>query len=145
MDIINNSKNLFALHFQNFCSKDTIFCGVFDGHGPSGHRVAKRVRDSFPLKLIAQWELHNKKDGQSDIRNAVANHKSEEIGFRMVGERASITDHEHNCTNTLKALKESLLKACKIMDKELKLHPDIDCFCSGTTAVTLVKQVRGSN
>ncbi|KAK9138623.1 hypothetical protein Sjap_009217 [Stephania japonica] len=26
------------------------------------------------------------------------------------------------------------------MDKELRLHQNIDCFCSGTTAVTLVKQ-----
>lgn len=38
-------------------------------------------------------------------------------------------------------LKASFLKAFKIMDKELKLHSNIDCFCSGTTAVTLVKQV----
>jgi len=38
-------------------------------------------------------------------------------------------------------LKKSLLKAFKLMDKELKLHPTIDCFCSGTTAVTLIKQV----
>ncbi|KAI9114911.1 hypothetical protein K1719_013924 [Acacia pycnantha] len=129
------------LVWENFCTKDTIFCGVFDGHGPSGHRVAKRVRDSFPLKLIAQWELHhNNKDGLSDNRNPMVNHKSEDIGLRMVGEKSSLTDQEHNCTNTMKALKESLLKACKIMDKELKLHPDIDCFCSGTTAVTLVKQ-----
>ena len=37
-------------------------------------------------------------------------------------------------------LKQSMLKAFKLMDKELKLHPTIDCFCSGTTAVTLVKQ-----
>lgn len=144
--ITNDAKNFFGLLFQNFCTKDTIFCGVFDGHGPSGHRVAKRVRDSFPLKLIAQWELHhNNKDGLSDNRNPMANHKSEDIGLRMVGEKSSLTVQEHNCTNTMKALKESLLKACKIMDKELKLHPDIDCFCSGTTAVALVKQVRGLN
>ncbi|RVX07227.1 putative protein phosphatase 2C 33 [Vitis vinifera] len=33
----------------NFGSRtDTVFCGVFDGHGPYGHMVAKRVRDSFP-------------------------------------------------------------------------------------------------
>jgi len=38
-------------------------------------------------------------------------------------------------------LKKSILKAFKLMDKELKLHPTIDCFCSGTTAVTLIKQV----
>ncbi|GJN21049.1 hypothetical protein PR202_gb08495 [Eleusine coracana subsp. coracana] len=29
--------------WENFCSRDdTIFCGVFDGHGPYGHLVAKR-------------------------------------------------------------------------------------------------------
>jgi hypothetical protein len=38
-------------------------------------------------------------------------------------------------------LKQSYLKAFKTMDKELKLHPTVDCFCSGSTAVTLVKQV----
>lgn len=38
-------------------------------------------------------------------------------------------------------LKKSILKAFKLMDKELKLHPTIDCFCSGTTAVALIKQV----
>ncbi|KAF6134628.1 hypothetical protein GIB67_013859 [Kingdonia uniflora] len=31
--------------------------------------------------------------------------------------------------------------AFKLMDKELKLHPLIDCLCSGSTAVTLLKQV----
>eukprot|EP00252_Welwitschia_mirabilis_P009663 TRINITY_DN2238_c0_g1_i4.p1 TRINITY_DN2238_c0_g1~~TRINITY_DN2238_c0_g1_i4.p1 ORF type:complete len:106 (+),score=15.68 TRINITY_DN2238_c0_g1_i4:265-582(+) len=39
-------------------------------------------------------------------------------------------------------LKESILKAFRVMDKELWLHPTIDCFCSGTTAVTLIKQVQ---
>ena len=132
---------------QNFCSKeDTIFCGVFDGHGPYGHRVAKKVRDAFPLKLSAQWDWHHKtKDGLSDQTTAAGSYKSEEIGLRLVDEKPSVTDHELDGTNTILTLKESFLKACKIMDKELKLHPDIDCFCSGTTAVTLVKQVSNIN
>ncbi|KAL5576884.1 hypothetical protein UlMin_018583 [Ulmus minor] len=37
-------------------------------------------------------------------------------------------------------LKEVVLRAFKVVDKELKLHPRIDCYCSGTTAVSLVKQ-----
>jgi hypothetical protein len=41
-------------------------------------------------------------------------------------------------------LKQSYFKAFKSMDKELKLHPTVDCFCSGSTAVTLVKQVMDS-
>lgn len=38
-------------------------------------------------------------------------------------------------------LKESFLKAYKVMDRELRSYTNIDCFCSGTTAVTFVKQV----
>ncbi|KAG4922865.1 hypothetical protein JHK86_051678 [Glycine max] len=130
------------LVWENFCSKeDTIFCGVFDGHGPYGHRVAKKVRDSFPLKLNAQWDLHHKnRDGLSDHSSATGSYKSEGNGFRLVDEKTSPTDHELDETDTILTLRESFLKACKIMDKELKHHPDIDCFCSGTTAVTLVKQ-----
>jgi len=39
------------------------------------------------------------------------------------------------------ALKESILTSFRIMDRELKVHSGVDCFCSGTTAVTLIKQV----
>ncbi|RLN31204.1 catalytic/ protein phosphatase type 2C [Panicum miliaceum] len=34
------------------CQEDTIFCGIFDGHGPWGHYVAKAVRDSLPPSLL---------------------------------------------------------------------------------------------
>ena len=45
---------MFAFRLQNFGSKDgTIFCGVFDGHGPQGHLVSKMVRDLLPVKLSA--------------------------------------------------------------------------------------------
>ncbi|XP_045793410.1 probable protein phosphatase 2C 33 [Trifolium pratense] len=126
------------LVWENFCSKeDTVFCGVFDGHGPYGHRVAKKVRDSFPLKLSAQWDLHRKnKDGFNEQNGAATSYNSEEQ-IRLVDEN---DDHEFDETYTISALRESYLKASKIMDKELKLHRDIDCFCSGTTAVTLIKQ-----
>ncbi|CAN1220598.1 Probable protein phosphatase 2C 1 [Linum perenne] len=39
--------------------------------------------------------------------------------------------------------REVFMKTYKSMDKELKSHPKLDCFCSGSTAVTIVKQ--GSN
>nr|GMC70489.1 probable protein phosphatase 2C 52 [Ipomoea batatas] len=39
--------------------------------------------------------------------------------------------------------REAFLKSYKAMDKELRSHPNLDCFCSGSTAVTIVKQ--GSN
>lgn len=131
------------LCIQNFCSKEgTVFCGVFDGHGPYGHRVAKKVRDSFPLKLSAQWDLHRKnQDGFNDQNGAATSHNSEEQ-IKLIDENCN---HELDGTDTILALRESFLKASKIMDKELKMHRDIDCFCSGTTAVTLIKQVRTIN
>ena len=39
-------------------------------------------------------------------------------------------------------LKRSMLKAINLMDKELKLHPKIDCFDSGTTAITVVQRIQ---
>ncbi|XP_057436327.1 probable protein phosphatase 2C 33 [Lotus japonicus] len=129
------------LVWENFGSReDTIFCGVFDGHGPYGHRVAKKVRDSFPLKLISQLELHHKNKDEHNGHNSAAGSYNSEEQFKLVDEKPSPVDHELDGTNSILALRESFLKASKIMDRELKLHREIDCFCSGTTAVTLVKQ-----
>lgn len=112
--------------WENFGSKeDTIFCGVFDGHGPSGHMVAKKVRDSLPLKVSSQWVLNTSAADQCavDINHAGSSEENEDCNSEF-----------------FVTLKDSFLKAFKVMDKELKLHPRIDCYCSGTTAVTLVKQ-----
>ena len=54
-------------------------------------------------------------------------------------ESADMEERE-KCPEIFLTLKESFMKAFKVMDKELRLHPTINCFCSGTTAVTLVKQ-----
>lgn len=117
--------------WENFGSrKDTIFCGVFDGHGPFGHMVARKVRDSLPLKLTAHWDLNHANDIDSeDCSPAFEDMKTTDS-----------VDEEVNCPEIFMTLKEAYLKAFKIMDRELKAHPDIDCFCSGTTAVTLIKQ-----
>lgn len=134
-------------NFQNFCSrKDTVFCGVFDGHGPYGHMVAKRVRDSLPLKLSAHWEVSIKtEDALKDISlSALTSMNSEDAASTSLDEESRVsTDLEETEKHpeVFQALKKSLLKAFKVMDRELRLHTDIDCFCSGTTAVTLVKQV----
>ncbi|CAM8918087.1 unnamed protein product [Rhodiola kirilowii] len=131
--------------WENFGSKaDTIFCGVFDGHGPFGHMVSKRVRDSLPLRLNAQWELKCGNEGLSDISSSASGSMiSEEIPVSTIDEElGNINLHKQEDTNPeiFQTLKESFLKAFKVMDKELKLHPSIDSFCSGTTAVTLVKK-----
>lgn len=132
--------NKIASPFQNFGSKeDTIFCGVFDGHGPFGHMVAKKVRDSLPLKLNAQWELDaTRKEGQNDIRCQVS---PPMLVNKDSGTSHCDPGHQGSYSDIYIMLKESFLKAFKVMDKELKLHPYIDCYTSGTTSVALVKQV----
>ncbi|KAJ4909044.1 putative protein phosphatase 2C 18 [Raphanus sativus] len=54
---------------SNFCSRDdTVFCGVFDGHGPFGHMVAKKVRDTLPFTLSTQLKLASESE-QSVLAN----------------------------------------------------------------------------
>ncbi|KAK4487928.1 hypothetical protein RD792_003666 [Penstemon davidsonii] len=131
--------------WENFGSRpNTVFCGVFDGHGPYGHRVAKRVRDSLPLKLSAHWEANTKSDEvlrEVSLNTAGSNLYSESTSFLSAAEepRTSIDFDEKN-PEVFQTLKESFLKAFKVMDRELRMSTNINCFCSGTTAVTLVKQ-----
>ncbi|KAL5555327.1 hypothetical protein UlMin_037563 [Ulmus minor] len=97
----------------NFSSKeDAIFCGVFDGHGPFGHIVAKKL--VCTLKKIYAMILH------------------------IASTPARMHIEKHN--EIFSTLKDAVLRAFKVVDKERKLHPRIDCYCSGTTAVSLVKQ-----
>lgn len=129
---------------QNFASRsDTIFCGVFDGHGPFGHMVAKKVRDSLPLKLCEQWRA-NSSSINSPQQNGSAHGSMNSVQIASIddqwGESFDV-DENGKLPEAFSSLKQSFLKAFKLMDIELKLHPSIDCFCSGTTAVTVLKQV----
>ncbi|KAF5745880.1 putative protein phosphatase-2c [Tripterygium wilfordii] len=132
--------------WENFGSRtDTVFCGVFDGHGPNGHMVAKRVRDYLPLKLSAHWEVNiNSEDVLKEIRlNTAGSMNSEDTAFVSADEESKLSvdlEDAEKQPDIFQTLKESFLKAFKVMDRELRFHANIDCFCSGTTAVTLVKQ-----
>ncbi|XP_077250216.1 putative protein phosphatase 2C 33 [Tasmannia lanceolata] len=132
--------------WENFGSRtDTVFCGVFDGHGPFGHMVARRVRDSLPLKLSAHWEVNIGNDEGLRVNSgslAGSMNSDETASVSVDGDPRIFTDPEEKEKHPeiFLTLKESFLKAFKVMDKELRVHPNIDCFCSGTTAVTLVKQ-----
>ncbi|XP_051121443.1 probable protein phosphatase 2C 33 [Andrographis paniculata] len=132
--------------WENFASReDTVFCGVFDGHGPYGHMVAKRVRDSLPLKLSTHWEANIKSDEiLRDVSlNSTGSVWADDSSFQSTDEesRPSIDSKEiGKHPEVFHTLKESFLKAFKVMDRELRMYANIDCFCSGTTAVTIVKQ-----
>ncbi|KAG4109075.1 hypothetical protein GLYMA_U032205v4 [Glycine max] len=48
--------------WQDFTrKKDMIFCGVFDGHDPLGHRLSQCIRDNLPSKLSAPIKLSQEK------------------------------------------------------------------------------------
>ncbi|XVF74879.1 hypothetical protein PTKIN_Ptkin13bG0146100 [Pterospermum kingtungense] len=133
------------LVWENFSSRsDTIFCGVFDGHGPYGHMVAKKVRDFLPTILCTQWK-------GSLAGDQICLNKGENAPESTISEDTASLSMDDECCESLEIeenelpemyfpLKQSMLRAFKLMDKDLKLNPTIDCFCSGTTAVTLVKQ-----
>ncbi|XP_074566619.1 putative protein phosphatase 2C 33 [Curcuma longa] len=128
--------------WENFGDRsDTIFCGVFDGHGPNGHMVARKVRDILPLNLCANLQLntgnHDLKENNINIMN------SEAIPSTIPQEQPrppNVCEEKDGHSKFFKEVKVSFLKTFRIVDKELRLRPEIDCFLSGTTAVTLVKQ-----
>lgn len=95
---------------------------MFDGHGPYGHRVACYVRDHLPSKLTSklnslQVPLIAADDCQCDSN----------------GNDADATE--------LCSWKSTFVKVFEELDKELRNHASIDCICSGSTAVSIVKQV----
>ncbi|KAF8772421.1 hypothetical protein HU200_005782 [Digitaria exilis] len=121
------------IFWENFCSRDdTIFCGVFDGHGPYGHLVAKRVRDLLPVKLGADLAIKGN-------TNEVGSPENMDRGGTVITSEA---EQNGEYPETFPALRASFLKAFHVMDRDLKLHKNIDCFFSGTTAVAVIKQGR---
>ncbi|KAB2040177.1 hypothetical protein ES319_D02G063900v1 [Gossypium barbadense] len=108
-----------AIVWEKFgCQEDMIFCGIFDGHGPWGHIVAKRVKNSVPASLLCNW--------QKALSLTSLPHQ---------------LDTEFNSTSHhFDIWKQSYLKAYADVDLELKHHPGIDAFRSGTTALTIIKQ-----
>lgn len=97
------------------CQEDTIFCGIFDGHGQWGHYVSKAVRESLPASLLCRWQ------------EAMA--------------LASLIDGEKKLSDCHFDLwRESYLAAAAAVDEELRRNRRLDAVNSGTTALSVIKQ-----
>ncbi|CAI9089472.1 OLC1v1024055C1 [Oldenlandia corymbosa var. corymbosa] len=120
--------------WEDFMADDVTFCGVFDGHGPHGHLVARKVRDALPLKILSTMKSSDTKQNGSGANCCKGDPKLDVVDPEKNGSTENEVDH---------LWRESFLKSYRAMDKELRSHPNLDCFCSGSTAVTIVKQ--GSN
>ncbi|XP_022965805.1 probable protein phosphatase 2C 34 [Cucurbita maxima] len=98
------------------CQDDMLFCGVFDGHGPWGHFVAKTVRESMLPSLLHHW--------QQGLAQAFL---EPELDSEKKHQRFELWKH-------------SFLRTCAAIDHELEQHRKIDTVYSGTTALSIVKQ-----
>ncbi|XP_009122858.1 probable protein phosphatase 2C 65 isoform X2 [Brassica rapa] len=97
--------------WENFGEEeDMIFCGVFDGHGPMGHKISRHVCDSLPSRVHSRIKASN-----------ISSQSRQEEGL-------------------FRELEEVLVTFFKRIDSELGLDSPYDSFCSGTTAVTVLKQ-----
>ncbi|KAH1105919.1 hypothetical protein J1N35_009687 [Gossypium stocksii] len=106
-----------AIVWEGFgCQADMLFCGIFDGHGPWGHFVAKKVRESMPSSLLCNW--------QETLAQTSLDPDLE-------------SDKKHQ---RFHIWKHSYLKTCAAVDHELEQYRKIDSFYSGTTALTIVRQ-----
>jgi len=112
------------LHYQDFTGKkDMIFCGVFDGHGPLGHKFSKSIRDKLPSKLsasIKQSQHTNATDGSSHSNVCV----------------------EDNQNMSFSSWEGSFVSCFNEMDEDLAKNIDTKGFGGGSTAVTVIKQVQ---
>lgn len=52
------------------------------------------------------------------------------------------TDTESEPSKNFDKWEEALVNAFKVMDKEIKLQENLDCSCSGSTAVVVIRQVK---
>lgn len=108
-------------------ASDTVFCGVFDGHGPFGHRVACYARDKLPAKLSSGLDSLPRLQGECyGDESSDGDNDDDDVGGANSEEFSS--------------WKEAFLKAFEELDKELRNHSVIDCICSGSTAVSIVRQ-----
>ncbi|KAL3508129.1 hypothetical protein ACH5RR_033511 [Cinchona calisaya] len=102
------------------CQEDMIFCGIFDGHGPWGHIVAKTVRQLMPSFLLCNW--------QETLAQFVPKPDNDEMGS------------SDGCHSQFDIWKQSYFKTCSAIDYQLSQLPGIDSFYSGSTALTIVRQ-----
>ncbi|CAL0328317.1 unnamed protein product [Lupinus luteus] len=108
--------------------KDMIFCGVFDGHGPLGHKVSQYIRDKLPLKLSEAIKMAQ----QNACRFYDANESES-------GSYDDIYDGNNQCMS-LAAWEGCFLKSFDEIDENLAQEINTDSYCSGSTAVTVIKQ-----
>ncbi|XP_076916985.1 putative protein phosphatase 2C 65 [Bidens hawaiensis] len=112
--------------WEDFGGNSGVFyCGVFDGHGPSGHKVSRYVRDTLPSKLswlFIDSHVHRKTYLRHD-------HGSDDKVINVSDSKDPV----------LSSWKTSIAKSFKEMDHDLEANSHINSYTSGTTCVSVLK------
>ncbi|KAI7749142.1 hypothetical protein M8C21_024368, partial [Ambrosia artemisiifolia] len=104
--------------------------------------LKNQIIDNQCLKfwmLSEHWEV-NLKSTDDVLREIVGGLNTEGTSVNSPDEASMNLEETDKNPEIFRTLKESFLKAFNVMDKELSIYASVDCFCSGTTAVTLIKQ-----
>ncbi|RDX99070.1 putative protein phosphatase 2C 74, partial [Mucuna pruriens] len=118
-----------ATVWENFTGKkDTIFCGVFDGHGPLGHKFSECICDDLPSKLSAA------------IKQAQEKFIKDYDGNATDGDSDGDECGEDNQNMSFASWEGTFTRCFNEMDEELAKNIDPDGFCGGSTAVIAIKQ-----
>ena len=107
-----------------------IFCGVFDGHGPLGHKVSQFIRDNLPIKLSAAIKMAQQKANKFYDANEADTDNNDD----------AYNDNNRRNNISLASWEGCFLKSFNEMDEHLAQEVNTDSYCSGCTAVTLIKQ-----
>ncbi|KAG2380624.1 protein phosphatase 2C 74 [Vigna angularis] len=102
--------------------KDMIFCGVFDGHGPLGHKFSQSIRDKLPSKLSASIKQSQQKVIKHNDTNATDGSSHSKVNM------------------SFSSWEGSFMKCFTEMDEYLAKNIDSKGFSGGSTAVTVIKQ-----
>ncbi|CAN6344178.1 unnamed protein product [Urochloa humidicola] len=132
---------------QDFAGrKGHIFCGVFDGHGPLGREVARHVRDTLPIKLSSALKLRTgeeEEDPSTDslkLRDEEYPSSNTDLDSSDKSDSTTFSDDTSDGKQLLSTWRNIFVKTFEQVDEELRQHSGIDCICSGTTAVIVVRQ-----
>ncbi|XVE97159.1 hypothetical protein REPUB_Repub02eG0287200 [Reevesia pubescens] len=123
--------------WENFTGeKNMFFCGVFDGHGPSGHKVARYVCDTLPFKLSSVIKPNGCKENDVAVAAGQSHGKADSSSDNKDSDKEDGNCHKE----ILSSWEASLIKAFEESDEDLSLEESLDSYSSGTTAVTIVKK-----
>lgn len=117
-------KNLVMQRFSG--DRDMSFCAVFDGHGPSGHKVSQYVRDFLPAK-ISQLYRQPTIDGSPSVMD--------------IGPDDEDSTDPDSRNPLFLSWRARLTKCFHDMDEQLEKDTSVESYCSGTTSVSVLKKV----